>query len=265
MNTYIAGTFDVAELAFLLFFVFFVGLVIYLNRESRREGYPLEDDVTGKVAPGSPLSDAGPKTFKLPHGRGTYVPEEVARDPLEIPAKQDRAVPGNPYVPTGNPMADGVGPAGYSQRQDYPDLTMDGRPRIVPIGDSHEIEIAPNDPNIVGWPVIDANKEVAGKISDIWVDQAEHLIRYLEVETNSGKKVLAPMPFAVVQSKGLLHGLGWENPELVEINAITAEQFDDVPGVATPGQITRLEEEKVSAYYGGGTLYATAERQEPYL
>ena len=43
MNTYIAGTFDVAELAFLLFFVFFVGLVIYLNRESRREGFKFEE------------------------------------------------------------------------------------------------------------------------------------------------------------------------------------------------------------------------------
>ncbi len=264
-HTYIVGTFDVAELAFLLFFVFFVGLVIYLNRESRREGYPLEDDVTGKVAAGSPLSDAGPKTFKLPHGRGTYVPEEVARDPLDIPAKQQPTGTGNPFVPTGDPMKDGVGPGAYAQRQDYPDLTMDGRPRIVPIGDAHEIEIAPNDPNIVGWPVIDANQEVAGKVSDVWVDQAEHIIRYLEVETNSGKKVLAPMPFALVRTKGLLHGLGWENPEQVEIDAITAEQFDGVPSVATAGQITRLEEEKVSAYYGGGTLYATDDRQEPYL
>jgi len=26
-----------------------------------------------------------------------------------------------------------------------------------------------------------------------------------------------------------------------------------------------LEEEKVTAYYGAGTLYATAERQEPLL
>jgi len=30
-----------------------------------------------------------------------------------------------------------------------------------------------------------------------------------------------------------------------------------------PDQITLLEEEKVSAYYGAGTLYATSHRQEP--
>ena len=46
---YIVGTFDVAELAFLLFFGFFIALVFYLNRESRREGYPLEDEDTGEI------------------------------------------------------------------------------------------------------------------------------------------------------------------------------------------------------------------------
>ena len=58
---YIVGTFDVAELAFLLFFGFFVALVFYLNKESRREGYPLEDEASGKIHPGS-LFD-GPKSL----------------------------------------------------------------------------------------------------------------------------------------------------------------------------------------------------------
>ena len=30
-------------------------------------------------------------------------------------------------------------------------------------------------------------------------------------------------------------------------------------------QITLLEEEKITAYYGAGTLYATPERQEPII
>ena len=68
---YIVGTFDVAELAFLLFLGFFVALVFYLNRESRREGYPLEDEDTGRVQPGS-LFDAGKKSFQLPNGRGIH-------------------------------------------------------------------------------------------------------------------------------------------------------------------------------------------------
>ncbi len=262
---YIVGTFDVAELAVWLFLFFFIGLVLYLNRESRREGYPLEDDVTGRVESQPLLAAANKKVFKLPHGRGTYVPEDVARDSMDLPLVQTHGGSGSPYVPTGNPMKDGVGPAAYANRQDYPDLTFDGRPRIVPLADSHDIMIAPNDPNIIGWPVYDCNVQLAGKVSDIWVDQAEHLIRYIEVETNAGDKVLAPMAMTVVQGKGLLHGLGWETKELVQIDAITKDQFADVPSIATPGQITRLEEDKIQAYYGGGYMYATPERSEPWI
>ncbi|MEM7781059.1 MAG: photosynthetic reaction center subunit H [Pseudomonadota bacterium] len=267
-TAYIVGNFDVAELAILLFILFFVGLVIYLNRESRREGYPVEHEQTGLIMRGAPLSDAGKKTFKLPHGRGTYTPEDHPRDDINIPAKQSFAGIGAPFEPTGDPMKDGLGPAAYANREDYPDLTMDGRPRIVPIADSHDIAIAPNDRDPVGLPVYAADKKLAGTISDVWVDQAEHLIRYLEVTTNSGKKVLAPMPFCAVQGKSWLGGLipiVDDQTELIDIDSIRSDQFDDVPSIATPGQITRLEEDKIQAYYGGGYMYALPERSEPWL
>ncbi|MEM7690083.1 MAG: photosynthetic reaction center subunit H [Pseudomonadota bacterium] len=265
---YIVGTFDVAELAFFLFFFFFIGLVLYLNRESRREGYPLEDEFTGRLE-SAPLTTAEKKVFKLPHGRGVYVPEEAPRDPVDIPAARMFHAGGAAYVPTGNPMKDGLGPAAYANRKDYPDITFDGRNRIVPLGDAHEVEIAPKDPNVIGWPVYDCNVELAGKVSDIWVDQSEHIIRYLEIETNAGDKVLAPMFVAVVQTKGpfggLMEGLLPDKPQLVQIDAITKDQYADVPRLAKPGEITRLEEDKIMAYFGGGYMYATPERSEPIL
>ncbi len=267
-NTYIAGTFDVAELAFILFFIFFVGLVFYLNRESRREGYPLEHEQTGAVMRGTPLSDGGKKTFKLPHGRGTYTPEDVARDDFNIAAKQTWGSAGAPYVPTGDAMADGVGPAAYANREKYPDLTFDGRPRIVPIANSHDIIIAPNDEDPVGLPVYGADKKLAGTVSDVWVDQAEHIIRYLEVTTNSGKKVLAPMGVVSVQGRGFLGGitpLVDDQTALIDIDAIRSDQFDGTPEIETAGQITRFEEDKIMAYYGGGYMYATPERSEPWM
>ena len=259
-HAYIVGTFDVAELAFLLFFGFFIALVFYLNKESRREGYPLEDEETGKIHPGS-LFDGDKKSFQLPHGRGTYVPEDVARDDINVPAVQAFRGAGAPFVPTGNPMKDGMGPAAWANRSKYPDLTFDGRPRIVPIAQSHELIVSPNDPELIGWPVMAADKQIVGKVSDIWVDQAEHIIRYLEVETTTGKKVLAPMMVAAVQTKGFFD----DKPELVEIDAITAAQFEDVPALETAGIITRYEEDRVQAYFGGGYMYATPERAEPWL
>lgn len=265
--TYITGTFDVAELAFLLFFGFFLALVFYLNRESRREGYPLEDEVTGKIHPGS-LFDGDKKSFQLPNGRGTYVPEDVARDDINVAGVQAFASAGAPWVPTGNPMKDGMGPAAFANRAKYPDLTFDGRPRIVPIADSHEMIVSPQDPQLIGWTVIGADKQVAGKVSDIWVDQAEHMIRYLEVETTTGKKVLAPMGVVTVHGDSLLAKIlptTSDEAEFVEIDAITAAQFEDVPALETAGIITRYEEDRVMAYFGGGYMYATPERAEAWI
>jgi len=47
------------------------------------------------------------------------------------------------------------------------------------------------------------------------------------------------------------------------VGAVLAAQFANVPKTKSMEQITLLEEEKITAYYGAGTLYATPERQEP--
>lgn len=265
---YIVGTFDVAELAFLLFLGFFVALVFYLNRESRREGYPLEDEETGRIHPGS-LFDGDKKRFALPNGRGTYVPEDVARDGVNVAGVQAFRAAGAPWVPTGNAMKDGMGPAAFANRAKYPDLTFDGRPRIVPIAQSHELIVSPQDPQLIGYPVVAADKQNAGRVTDIWVDQAEHLIRYLEIETTGGRKVLAPMMVAVVHGNSLLGKVlpttNHDEAKYVEIDAITAAQFEDVPALDTAGVITRYEEDRIQAYFGGGYMYATPERSEAWI
>ena len=51
----------------------------------------------------------------------------------------------------------------------------------------------------------------------------------------------------------------------VDVQAILAAQFADVPALRNPDSVTLLEEEKVAAYYGAGTLYATPERADPLL
>ena len=189
-----------------------------------------------------------------------------------IPAKQAWGGTGAPWIPDGDAMTDGLGTAAYAQRQDYPDLTIDGLNRIVPIGDSaHGMTIAEQDMNPVGLAVYGADEKKAGEVSDVWVDQSEHIIRYLEVTTNSGKKVLAPMAFAAVQGTRWLGVIGELIPipddqtALIDIDAIRSDQFDAVPAIAKAGVITRLEEDKIQAYYGGGYIHALPERAEPWI
>jgi photosynthetic reaction center H subunit len=84
------------------------------------------------------------------------------------------------------------------------------------------------------------------------------LIRYLEVEvTTSGgaKRVLLPLPFAKID----------RYRRRVWVDAILGSQFAAVPGTRRADVVTMLEEEKVMAYYGAGTLYAEPSRAEPLL
>ena len=56
----------------------------------------------------------------------------------------------------------------------------------------------------------------------------------------------------------------WGNDRLL-VKAITAAQFANVPATKRDDQITLLEEDKISAYYAGGHLYAMAGRAEPLI
>ena len=51
----------------------------------------------------------------------------------------------------------------------------------------------------------------------------------------------------------------------MKINSIYGKHFAAVPLTKSSTQITLLEEEKISAYYGGGILYASQDRLDPLL
>jgi photosynthetic reaction center H subunit len=256
-TAYIVGSIDVAEITLWAFFLFFVALVFWLQREGRREGYPLEDELTGHLeSEGGFLSMATPKLFRLPFGRGIVsypLPAGEGREPVDIAAKRFEHFHGAPYVPTGNPLVDGVGPASFANRAKWADQDAHGRARIVPLATDEHISVWSGNRDPRGMQVIAADGKVAGTVTDLWIDRAEHQVRYLQVETTSGKTVLAPMAMASVSAAG------------VSIDAINAADYDAVPQLASATEITRYEEERVIGYFGGGYLYANAGRQEPIL
>ena len=49
----------------------------------------------------------------------------------------------------------------------------------------------------------------------------------------------------------------------IKVASILGRHFAQVPRLSNPEQITLREEDKICAYYAGGTLYAKAERSEP--
>jgi photosynthetic reaction center H subunit len=132
-------------------------------------------------------------------------------------------------------------------------------PRTVETIDvASTIQLAARDPDPRGMPVIGADGVVAGVVTDVWVDRSEVTIRYLQLDVTgvaSTGPLLLPMNFAKVD----------RNRGTIKVEAILASQFANVPAIASPDQITLREEDRVCAYYGGGTLYATQARGESLL
>jgi photosynthetic reaction center H subunit len=253
----LTSSIDLAEILFTLFWLFFIGLVLYLHREGKREGYPLESDRSGSVTvqgfPGVPK----PKEYELFHGGTVQAPRDEPFQELEN-AEPVANHYGAPIRPTGDPMTSGVGPGAYANRDDEPDLNIHGKPRFVPLRVAEGFHVDRRDPDPRGMDVLGADGEVAGQVSEIWVDNVEPMLAYYEVQLTperGGRKVMLPVTFSKVN----------RGKRTVNVKAIYADQFANVPGIASDEQITRLEEDKIAAYYGAGTLYADEKRQEPLI
>jgi photosynthetic reaction center H subunit len=247
----ITQSIDVAQLVLYMFWAFFAGLIYYLVRENHREGYPMESTTGRGIITGWPVPAA--KTYLLPHGGEVTIPNLT---PSSRPLMAEPSYPwsGSPIVPTGNPMLDGVGPGSWCDRADTPDLTFDGHVKIIPLRLAPDYAIYSSNSDPRGMDVLGADGEVGGTVTDLWLDMSETLFRYLEVELpDRSRRVLLPMNFARVTSRE------------VKVGAILGHQFVDVPATRHAEQVTILEEEKIAAYYGGGTLYAEPSRSEPLL
>lgn len=242
---------DVAQLVLYAFWLFFFGLIWYLQRESHREGYPMDPGrENGPKITGWPVAE--PVAYKLADGREVLSPDHNRPDGAYT-AQPTHGWNGAPLEPVGDPLLAGVGPGAWAARADHPDMLLHGGPKIVPLRVATDHGVARQDTDPRGLPVLGADGETAGRVKDMWVDRCEMMFRYIEVELVAGRTVLLPIAFARIRK------------DRVEVHALLSDQFSNVPALRNPDQVTLLEEEKISAYYGAGTLYATPQRQEPLV
>jgi photosynthetic reaction center H subunit len=245
---------DVAQLVLYAFWIFLAGLILYLRSEDKREGYPLDSDRGGRVVVQGFPAIPEPKTFRLANGSTVSVPNRKA-DTRKVQAEPIGAWPGAPLEPTGDPMADGVGPAAYAERSDTEDVTSEGEPRILPLRVATDYSLESRDPDPRGMTVLGDDNVEAGVVADVWVDRSDCLARYLEVEVaGTGRHVLLPVNFTKIDDRGRVH-----------VASILAQHFAGVPGIRKPDRVTLLEEDRIAAYYAGGHLYARPSRLGPWL
>jgi len=262
-GTELTSHYDAALVALWAFWLAFFALVFYLQREGRREGYPLIMEPTGRVDdPGAPFMP-DPKTYKLPHGQGEHTAPNYEADGRDLNMTSTARWPGSPVEADGDPLKDGIGPASWAERMDKPELNHEGHAKIVPMRLEPDFDIRSGDPDPRGMDVMAADQQLVGTVSDVWIDRGEMMIRYLEVELSSdgdgdgaksgaGGKVLVPMTLARVGDyRNALSG--WAG--VVRVGAIDAEQFQNIPRTKSNDSVTLLEEDKITGYIGGGHFF----------
>jgi len=253
----ITGYIDVAQLALYAFWLFFAGLIYYLLRENKREGYPLVSDRSKRVVVQGFPAIPSPKTFHMQDGSTVSVPRVERREPLN--AVHAASFLGSPLIPTGDPLLSEMGPGAYAQRADVPDHTFDdGLPKIVPLRSAPAFFLTWEDPDLRGYTVIGADGVTAGTVTDAWIDRSEVVVRYVEVQLalpGATHAVLLPINYLEIRKK----------QRVLKTKFILGAQFAQVPVTKKPEIVTLLEEDKILAFYAGGMLYATPRRAEPLL
>ena len=202
-SPYLFGDFDVAEFCLIAFFLFFAGLIFYLRREDRREGYPLER---------RRHRTAGAAGWPVLHGQAQDLrPAPRSRHPHLSQSRQPRSAASR----RASQRADGrrhrssrpailwstaSGPVPTPSARAIPTRRSRVTPRSCRCGSPLISTSAPGDPDPRGMTMIGCDGKAAGIVSDVWVDRSEVLIRYLEVAVGgeAGRKVVLPMTMVVV-------------------------------------------------------------------
>jgi photosynthetic reaction center H subunit len=253
MSLALTSSIDVAQVVLYVFWLFFAGLIFWIRREDRREGYPLEFDNPARVARVGPIMMASPKVFDTDHG-AVRAPN-LQRDTRPMSATRTSEMPGSAYEPIGDPLLSQVGAASFAARQDIVEHTLSGQNLVVPLRAAPEAKVFGGaDPR--GFDLVAADGAVVGQITDVWFDRADVLVRYLEVDLKDGGGArLVPMP--LVQ----LHG----DTKKVTTSSLHSHQFVHVPKTKSADRVTVLEEEMIGAMFAGGRLYADPKRLGPVV
>jgi photosynthetic reaction center H subunit len=239
--------FDAVELLIWAFLIFFGGLVYWLRREDKREGYPMVDiSPVGQPIEGFPKMPEV-KVYKRPFKEPTQMPHHYGSS--KVSAVRLLRFPGAPLVPVGNPLLAEVGPGAYPLREDEP-LLSHGTPQVVPLRVARDWSVAAGDCDPRGFPVLDSRRTPVGTVSELWVDRSVKILRYLEVTLTipeaPGRRVLVPIYYTDINGRR----------QRMVVRCLLAYQFADVPGLAAPDQITAREEDRISTYYASGLIFS---------
>lgn len=235
---------DVPQLLFWAFFLAFVGIVVLLLREDRREGYPKKN--LGLPFLGGPQSLPAPRTYIRLDGTTTVAPHHDPNPPVH--AEAVHRVEGGPYEPVGDPLKSALGPGTYTMRRDEPFTLIDGEPQVQPLRTAKGWSVMSGETDPRGMRVFDVRFRPVGVVREIWVDRGVKFLRYMELELDAaagGEVVMLPIHHCDIN----------ERKREIRVTALEQDGFAGVPRLRSPDQITAREEDMVNGYYAGGRFH----------
>lgn len=248
----LGGGVDVAQLCVVAFFLFFIGLVLTLRREDKREGYPLKDPAGRPDQLGFP-EPPKPKVFHLMEGGLTTAPHPEEEEAL--PARPLALKPGFPLAPTADPLLGALGPAAFAQRKDEPLIMSEDKIQVLPLRLLPEWSLVWEDLDPRGMIVVGAEGTPYGTVADVWIDRSVKILRYLEIALDGveapARRVIAPIYFADINPRR----------KRVKLIGVPGRRLLEAPGLATGDRITAREEDRVNAFYAGAKFYAAEDRK----
>ena len=249
MNNTVVGNLDVAILCVIAFVSFFLGLIVYLRREDKREGYPVE--VAGMF--GRSQSSQGfpamprPKLFYRPHNEGVA---QAPRAEAPEPVRPGQRLPpmSLPLDPGPDPLEEGIGAAAFTRnRAEKPDLDVNGEPKLISLNDNPEYYIPDGDPDPRGWVLVSADEKTVGIVHDLWFNRAEFFLRYYEVSIDGAEgRRLVPAFFAEALTRD----------RAVRATTLIADDLRRSPIRADDSCITMREEDRLNGFYAGGLRFS---------
>lgn len=244
---------DLAQIAFWVFFLLFLGMVWFLRRNDKREGYPMyASPFTRQRLLGFPLPPP-PHTYVLNEGGRTDTPHLYQQAGPR--AEPFRRFDGTPYTPVGNPLTACLGPGAWVMRRDEPMMTEKHEPVLKPLRELDDWTIAAGETDPRGMTVFDWRWRGVGRVHDIWVDRAIRIIRLLEIDLDGGGRVLTPIYHTNINEKR----------REVRVTALQAHQFPGIPMPAQDNLITAREDERLNAYFAAGRFYRQSDLTDPQL
>ena len=243
---------DLPDLAFWAFVLFFLLLVLWIRREDKREGYPMQASPFDRTElSGFPDPPGEPRTYMLNEGGETVAPHFYAQP--ELRARPLYPFDGTPLMPAGHPLDSPLGPGAWVMRRDEPMLTEKGELMLQPLRllDDWHVERGEADPR--GMPVFDWRWKPVGVVRDLWVDRSIKILRLLEVELDAG---VVPAGYGLGRILvPIYHTDIAERAREVHITALEAHQLAGIPMPASLDRITAREDERLNAYFAAGRFY----------